>query len=146
MAANEDRIGKRSYELWEQEGRPLGERHAILAAGVQEIAASAEADGGAVKNSRAKKPGPESRNCLAKSKPARKARGGAQIAPTTTPSPSAAKITTGVTKHCGKHRRAVWVSEETGRDRPRPAGTGSRKSLAQSGLTFSAFDLPVFRS
>jgi len=63
MAANEDRIGKRSYELWEQEGRPLGERHAILAAGVQEIAASAEADGGAVKNSRAKKPGPQGRNC-----------------------------------------------------------------------------------
>ncbi|WP_112969726.1 MULTISPECIES: DUF2934 domain-containing protein [unclassified Rhizobium] len=25
MAANEDRIGKRVYEIWEQERRPLGE-------------------------------------------------------------------------------------------------------------------------
>jgi hypothetical protein len=97
MAANEDRIRQRAYEIWEQEGRPHGEDMKHWLQAFEEIAASAGTSGQAVKRRATNKAAVP--NLSAKAKPAGKSKAGAQSAPTTTPPEKTTRTTTGAAKH-----------------------------------------------
>jgi hypothetical protein len=97
MGLKEDRIRQRAYEIWEREGRPQGEDMKHWLQAFQEIAASAEADGQAVKKSRGKKPAALDAPAKTKAKP--KTGSGAQSVPTTTPPPKPAKTPRAATRH-----------------------------------------------
>ena len=100
MAANEDRIRQRAYQIWEQEGRPHGNDLKHWMQAFQEIAESAGAKAPRTKKAAAPKSAGAAKPKAASSKAAKaKPAAGAQSAPATTPPPKASKPTRGVTTH-----------------------------------------------
>ena len=97
MAANEDRIRQRAYEIWEQEGRPHGEDMKHWLRAFEEIAAGAATSGQAVGKKATKKAAVP--NVSGKAKQAGKSKAGAQSAPTTKPPEKTTRTTSGATKH-----------------------------------------------
>lgn len=97
MAANEDRIRQRAYEIWEQEGRPHGEDMKHWLQAFEEIAAGAATSGQAVRKKATKKAAVP--NVSDKAKQAGTSKAGAQSAATTKPPEKTTRTTTGATKH-----------------------------------------------
>jgi len=103
MAANEDRIRQRAYQIWEQEGRPHGNDLKHWMQAFQEIAESAGAVGAKAprtKKAAAPKSVGTAKPKAASSKGAKaKPAAGAQSAPASTPPSKASKPARGVTTH-----------------------------------------------